>query len=54
MLGDVDGFILREAGGEVPRELQAHQKPSYRSMPDSLDPALVVAVAHVLGSFSYS
>lgn len=53
MLGDVDGFILREAGGEVPRELQAHQKPSYRSMPDRLDPALAVVVARVLGNVRY-
>jgi len=52
MLGDVDGFILRDAGGEVPRKLQAHQKPSYRSMPDRLDPALAMAVAHVLGNVS--
>ena len=48
MIGDVDGFVLREAGGEVPRELQAHQKPSYRSMAEGLDPALAAAVANVL------
>ena len=50
LLEEVDGLVWREGNRDAQSEFLSlpNVKPSYRSMPDRLDPALAAAVASVL------
>jgi hypothetical protein len=53
LLGEVDGFVWREAGRDAPRRFPppaADHKPGYRSLLEGIDSALAAAVAGVLES----